>query len=152
MTISGIPVEQAAKVEREVEAATGVRDVSIVDPELVPMRISFTPNDITVTGSTEQQAWREQFLQALINQAHGRALIDETKTQRGTDFPMTTKAAETVVAVLSQQPEPMTVDVRPNRVVVAGTIPDEGRRTAIVALFKRLFGEKTVVDQTTTKE
>ncbi|MCE7007207.1 hypothetical protein LWC34_30955 [Kibdelosporangium philippinense] len=150
--ISGIPVEQAAQVQRAVEAAPGVRAVSVVDPELVPMRMSFTPSTITVTGSTEQEAWRSQFVRALSRQTHGRKLVDETKTQRRTDFPMTTTAAETVVAVLSQQPEAMTVDVRPNKVVVAGTIPDDGRRKAIVALFKRLFGEKTVVDQTKTKE
>lgn len=152
VTISGIPVEQAAKVEHEVEAATGVRDVSVVDPELALMRFSFVANEITVTGSTEQQAWRDQFVRAMSKQTHGRTLIDETKTQRGTDFPITTKAAEAVVALLSQQPETMTVDVKPGRVTVAGVIADEDRRKAIVAVFKRLFGDKTVIDQTKTKE
>ncbi|SMD26131.1 BON domain-containing protein [Kibdelosporangium aridum] len=152
VTISGIPVEQAARVEHEVEAATGVRDVSVVDPELAPMRFSFIANEITVTGSTEQQAWRDQFVRAMSKQTHGRTLIDETKTQRGTDFPITTKAAEAVVALLSQQPETMTVDVKPGRVTVAGVIADEDRRKAIVAVFKRLFGDKTVIDQTKTKE
>jgi hypothetical protein len=124
--------------------------VSIVEPRLAPMKISFTTTEITVTGSTEQGDWRDQFVQALVKQTHGRALVDQTKTEEGTDFPITTKAAEAVVALLSQQPEAMTVDIRPGRVTVTGAIPDDARRRAIVAVFKRLFGEKTVIDQTTT--
>lgn len=152
VTISGIPVEQVAKVGREVEAAPGVREVSIVVPDLPQVRFEFTPNDITITGSTEQESRRQEFVRALTKRAHGRKLVDGTKTLDGTDFPITGKAAAVVVAVLSQQPEETTVTVVPGKVTVAGTIPDDNRRKAIIAAFKRLFGDKTVADQTKTKE
>ncbi|CAM3626176.1 hypothetical protein KIPE111705_17675 [Kibdelosporangium persicum] len=152
VTVSGVPVEQTAKVATAVDAASGVRQVSIVEPRLPPIRLKFTPAGITVTGSTEQEAWRRQFVQALTRHLNGRKLVDETKAVKGTDFPITTKAAEVVVALLSRQPEETAVTVTPDKLTLTGTIPDEKRRTAIITAFKRLFGDKAVVDQTKTKE
>jgi hypothetical protein len=152
VTISGIPVERIAATERQAEAATGVRSVSVVDPELAPMTLVFRTGEVVVTGTTEQQAWREQFIAKLIEHTHGRALVDETKLERGTDFPITTKAAEAVVALLTQQPEDMTVTVEARKVTITGVVPDDNRRKAIVALMKRLFGDSTVMDKTKTKE
>lgn len=148
VTVSGIPVEQIAATERQVEAATGVRSVSVVEPKLAPMTMVFRTGEVVVSGTTEQQAWREQFVHGLIEHTHGRALVDETRTERGTDFPITTKAAETVVALITQQPEDMTVTIEARKVTIAGVVPDDNRRKAIVALMKRLFGDSTVVDKT----
>jgi hypothetical protein len=148
VTVSGIPVEQIAATERQAEAVAGVREVSVVDPELAPMTLVFRTGEIVVSGTTEQEAWRAQFVEELTEHTHGRVLVDETRTERGTDFPITTKAAETVVALIAQQPEDMTVVVEARKVTVSGVVPDENRRKAIVALMKRLFGDGTVVDKT----
>jgi hypothetical protein len=148
VTVSGIPVEQIAATERRVGAVAGVREVSIVDPSLAPMTLVFRAGEVVVTGTTAQEAWREQFVERLTEHTHGRVLVDETRTERGTDFPITTKAAETVVALIAQQPEDMTVVVEARKVTVSGVVPDENRRKAIVALMKRLFGDSTVVDKT----
>nr|QEO73996.1 hypothetical protein [uncultured bacterium] len=152
VTVSGIPVELAGKVATAVDAAPGVRQVSIVEPRLPPIRMRFTAGDVTVTGSTEQEAWRRQFVEALTRHTNGRKFVDETKAVKGTDFPITTKAAEVVVALLSRQPEETTVTVAPDKLTITGTIPDDNRRNAIITAFKRLFGNKAVVDQTKTKE
>jgi hypothetical protein len=148
VTVSGVPVEQIAATEKQVEAATGVRSVSVVDPKLSPMTMLFRTGEVVVSGTTEQQAWREQFVHKLIQHTHGRAFVDETRTERGTDFPITTKAAETVVALLTQQPEEMTVTIEARKVTITGVVPDDHRRKAIVVLMKRLFGDSTVVDKT----
>ncbi|MBP2319901.1 ribosomal protein L6P/L9E [Kibdelosporangium banguiense] len=152
VVVSGIPVEQITATESRLEAATGVRSVSVVDPELTSMSMVFRTGEVVVTGTTEQQSWREQFIRKLTQHTHGRALVDETKTQRGTDFPIKTKAAEALVALITQQPEDMTVTIEARKVTIAGVVPDDNRRKAIVALMKRLFGDTTVVDQTKTKE
>nr|WP_157529034.1 BON domain-containing protein [Kibdelosporangium sp. MJ126-NF4]CEL21453.1 hypothetical protein [Kibdelosporangium sp. MJ126-NF4]CTQ95980.1 hypothetical protein [Kibdelosporangium sp. MJ126-NF4] len=152
VSLKGVPVEQAAEVKRAVEAARGVRDVSVVDPRMPLMRLAFTPAEVTVTGSTEQPAWREQFVRALGERTHGRALVDQTTTVVGTDFPMTRSAAEAVVGLLTQLQDKVTVEVVPGAVTITGAIPDDNRRRAVIALFKRLFGEKAVADKTTTKE
>ncbi|ONI88975.1 hypothetical protein ALI144C_05580 [Actinosynnema sp. ALI-1.44] len=149
VVVSGVPVEQAAAVKHDVEAAGGVRAVSVVDPQLPPMRITATPTGVTVTGSTHQQAWREWFVHALTEKTHGRKLVDQTKTVSGTDFPLTTPAAAAVVSLLSQLPDTVTVEVARSKVAVIGAIPDDNRRKAVVGLFKRLFGEAAIADKTT---
>ncbi|ALG07346.1 hypothetical protein AOZ06_10790 [Kibdelosporangium phytohabitans] len=150
VTIRGVPAEQVAAVKRDAEAAQGVRVVSVVDPRMPPMRITGTPAGVTVTGSTHQQAWRERFVRALSARTHGRKLVDQTTTVTGTDFPLTTSAAEVVVSLLSQLPDTVSVDVAANKVIVTGSIPDDNRRRSVVGLFKRLFGESVVTDKTTT--
>ncbi len=130
----------------------GVREASTKDPELGPMRMIFAAGQVTVTGVTGQAAWRDGFLTAIGEQSHGRRIVDETKTVAGTDFPITTEAARAVVSVITQQPEDMTVAVEPGRVMVAGVVPDNARRMAVVTVLRRLFGADTVVDKTKTKE
>lgn len=151
VTVKGVPAEQIAGVKKDVAAARGVRDVSVEEPRMPPMRLAFGAGRITVSGSTEQQAWRERFVQALSARTHGHPLVDETKTVVGTDFPMTTPAAEAVVNLLAQLRDDLAVDVTPGTVTVTGTLQDGARRTAVIGLFKRLFGE-AVADKTTTKE
>ncbi|MET0236272.1 MAG: hypothetical protein ABW224_16620 [Kibdelosporangium sp.] len=149
VTISGIPVEQMAATESSAEAVAGVRQVSIVDPVLAPLRLVFRAEEVVVTGATEQQAWRAQFVARLAANTHGRRLVDETTSERGTDFPITTEAAGSVVALITQQPEEMTVLVDAGQVTISGVVPDSNRRKAIVAVLKRLFGDTTVIDRTT---
>lgn len=150
-TISGVPVELLPEARQKVEDATGVGGVSTIEPNLAPMRILFQANEITVVGSTEQQAWRERFVGAIGAEANGRAVVDQTRTVPNTDFPITTTAAAAVVSLITQQPEDMTVVVDAGKVTVSGVL-HQNHRAAIVALMRRLFGAPTVIDQTRTKE
>jgi hypothetical protein len=152
VTIGGIQAERLPAARLVAEQAAGVREASTKDPELGPMRLLFHGGEITVTGVTSSQAWRDGFLMAIGAQAHGRTIVDETKTVAGTDFPITTQAAELVVALISQQPEDMTVSIEPGRVSVAGVVRDNVKRTRIVAALRRIFGAGTLVDKTKTKE
>jgi hypothetical protein len=152
VTVSGIPAERTKASKDRVQGAAGVRDVSFVEPVLVPMRFTFRAGEVVVTGVTGQQSWRSQFVGRLSKQTHGRKFVDETRTERGTDFPIETKGAETLVALFSQLPEDITVDVDGPKMTVRGVIPDDNRRKAVIAVMKRLFGDSSVIDQTKPKE
>jgi hypothetical protein len=152
VTIGGIQAERLPAARAMAERAEGVREASTKDPELGPMRLLFHGNEVTVTGVTSNPQWRDGFLMAIGAQAHGRTIVNETKTVPGTDFPITTAAAEAVVALITQQPEDMTVSVEPGRVTVAGVVADNAKRTRIVTVLRRLFGDGTLVDKTKPKE
>ncbi|MFD1050622.1 hypothetical protein ACFQ1S_36395, partial [Kibdelosporangium lantanae] len=80
-----------------------------------------------------------------------RTVVDRTRTVADTDFPVTTTAAEVVVAVLTEVRSDLTVDAHDNQVIVAGVVPDDGERAALVGVLRRFLGA-ALVDHTKTKE
>jgi hypothetical protein len=152
VTIGGLPVERLSEAQAVAEKAPGVRQVATLLPALRPMKLVVHGTEVVITGATGKDEWRQRFVGALKSQAHGRTIVDQTKTVADTDFPITTVAAEAVVAVITQQPSDMTIAVDEGQVVIAGVVPDGVRKTVIVTLLRRLFGAATVIDQTKTKE
>ncbi|MET0132787.1 MAG: BON domain-containing protein [Kibdelosporangium sp.] len=152
VTISGVPAELLPAARKAVEDLPAAGSVSTVEPNYAPMRIVFRGGEVIVTGNTERPAWRDHFLRAIGRQAPGRQVVDQVRTAPNTDFPITTSAAATTVAVIARQSVDLTVAVERGKVTVAGVVPDDGRRSEIVDTLRRLFGADTLIDQTRTKE
>lgn len=152
VTVGGLPMERLPEARLAAEHAPGVRTVATSDPALRPMRLVFHGNQVEVSGASGKDEWRREFVDRLKPQAHGRTVVDQTKTVPGTDFPITTTAAEAVVAVVTQQPSDLTVAVEAGQVTVTGVVKDPAIRSAIVTVLRRFLGATTVIDQTRTKE
>jgi hypothetical protein len=152
VTIGGLRAERLSDAQTAAGNAAGVRQVSTIDPVLRPMKLVFHAGEVVVSGVTGKDEWRQRFIAALGAKAHGRTIVDDTKTVADTDFPITTLAAQAAVAIITQQSSDMTISVDAGQVTIAGVVPDANRRNAIVTVLRRLFGAATVVDQTKTKE
>jgi len=149
VTLVGVPFERIPDAKKTVQALPGVRSVAARDPALGPLTISVDDKQVVITGTTQQDAWRKQFLHVIGEYAHGRALVDHTSTSPGTDFAMTTTAAAALVSVLTLEPGAnVTVSVTDGRVVLDGVLPDAAHKANTVALLTRLFGQGVVVDKT----
>jgi hypothetical protein len=149
VTLVGVPFERIPDAKKAVQALPGVRSVAARDPALGPLTISVDDKQVVITGTTQQDVWRKQFLHVIGEYAHGRALVDHTSTSPGTDFAMTTTAAAALVSVLTLEPgATVTVSVVDGQVVLGGVLPDAGRKANTVALLTRLFGQGVVVDKT----
>ncbi|HTI22341.1 MAG TPA: BON domain-containing protein [Kutzneria sp.] len=149
VTLVGVPFERIPDAKKAVQALPGVRSVAARDPALGPLTISVDDKQVVITGTTQQDAWRKQFLHVIGEYAHGRALVDHTSTSPGTDFAMTTTAAAALVSVLTlESGANVTVSVTDGRVVLDGVLPDAAHKANTVALLTRLFGQGVVVDKT----
>lgn len=149
VTLVGVPYERIPDAKKAVQALPGVRAVSARDPALGPLMISVDDKQVVIAGTTQQDAWRKQFLHVIGEYAHGRALVDHTSTSPGTDFAMTTTAAAALVSVLTLEPgSDVKVSVVDGQVVLDGVLPDAARKANTIALLERLFGKGVVVDKT----
>jgi hypothetical protein len=149
VTLVGVPFERIPDAKKAVQALPGVRSVAARDPALGPLVVSVDDKQVVITGTTQQDAWRKQFLHVIGEYAHGRALVDHTSTSPGTDFAMTTTAAAALVSVLTLEPgTTVTVSVVDGQVVLDGVLPGAERKANTVTLLTRLFGKGVVVDKT----
>jgi osmotically-inducible protein OsmY len=149
VTIVGEPFEKIPAARGAVQALPGVRTVSAREPALGPLTIAVDDRQVVVTGTTQREAWRKQYLQVIGEYTHGRPLVDHTSTSPGTDFAMTTTAVAALVSVLTQEPgADVTVSVIDGRVVLDGVLPDAARKANTAKLLSRLYGNGVVVDKT----
>jgi hypothetical protein len=151
VTLAGLQVERMPEARLAAAKAEGVRDVATVEPVMRPMKLTFQADQVVVEGASGKDGWRQGLIAALQQQAHGRTVVDRTRTVADTDFPMTTTATETVVNVLTQVEADLTVDAGGNRVVVTGVVPDAGKWAVAVSVLRRFLGA-AFVDHTKTKE
>lgn len=149
VTLVGVPFERIPDAEKAVRALPGVRAVTARQPALGPMTISVDDKQVVVTGTTQQETWRQQFLHVIGEYAHGRPVVDHTSTSPGTDFAMTTTAAAALVSVLTLEPgADVKVSVVDGQVVLDGVLPDATHKANTTKLLQRLFGNGVVVDKT----
>ncbi|GAA0633333.1 hypothetical protein GCM10010174_63220 [Kutzneria viridogrisea] len=149
VTLSGVPYERIADTVKAVGAVDRVGSVVAREPRLSPLKIDVTDQHVVVTGTTQQEAWRQRFVRAVAEYSHGRELVDHTSTAQGADFAMTTTAAAALVSVLTVQPgAEVSVSAAEGRVQLDGVMPDDARRANTVDLLTRLFGAGVVVDKT----
>ncbi len=149
VTLVGVPFERIPAAKDAVRVLPGVRTVSAREPALGPMTVSVDDKQVVVTGTTQREAWRKQYLQVVGEYTHGRALVDRTSTSPGTDFAMTTTAVAALVSVLTQSPgADVSVSVVDGQVVLDGVEPDATRKANTAKLLGRLYGNGVVVDKT----
>ena len=149
VTLVGVPYERIPAAKEAVQALPGVRTVSAREPVLRPLTISVDDSQVVVTGTTQREAWRKQYLQVIGEYTHGRALVDHTTTSPDTDFAMTTTAVAALVSVLTQSSgTDVQVSVVDGRVVLDGVQPDAARKANTAKLLGRLYGNGVVVDKT----
>jgi hypothetical protein len=149
VTLVGVPFERIPAAKDAVRVLPGVRTVSAREPALGPMMVSVDDKQVVVTGTTQREAWRKQYLQVVGEYTHGRALVDRTSTSPGTDFAMTTTAVAALVSVLTQSPgADVKVSVVDGQVVLDGVEPDATRKANTAKLLGRLYGNGVVVDKT----
>jgi osmotically-inducible protein OsmY len=149
VTLVGVPFERIPAAKEVVQALPGVRTVSAREPALAPLTIAVDDSQVVVTGTTQRDAWRKQYLQVIGEYTHGRTLVDHTKTSPDTDFAMTTTAVAALVSVLTQAPgTDVKVSVVDGRVVLDGVQPDAARKASTAKLLGRLYGNGVVVDKT----
>jgi osmotically-inducible protein OsmY len=149
VTLVGVPFERIPAAKDAVRVLPGVRTVSAREPALGPMTVSVDDKQVVVTGTTQREAWRKQYLQVVGEYTHGRALVDHTSTSPGTDFAMTTTAVAALVSVLTQSPgADVKVSVVDGQVVLDGVVPDATRKANTAKLLGRLYGNGVVVDKT----
>ncbi|MFC0431153.1 hypothetical protein [Kutzneria buriramensis] len=149
VTLVGVPFERIPAAKEVVQALPGVRTVSAREPALAPLTIAVDDSQVVVTGTTQRDAWRKQYLQVIGEYTHGRTLVDHTTTSPDTDFAMTTTAVAALVSVLTQAPgTDVKVSVVDGRVVLDGVQPDAARKASTAKLLGRLYGSGVVVDKT----
>jgi osmotically-inducible protein OsmY len=149
VTLVGVPFERIPAAKQVVQALPGVRTVTAREPALGPLTISVDDKQVVVTGTTEREPWRKQYLQVIGEYTHGRALVDHTSISPGTDFAMTTTAVAALVSVLTQAPGTnVKVSVLDGQVVLDGVLPDAERKANTAKLLGRLYGKGVVVDKT----
>jgi len=151
VTVAGLQIERMPEARMAAANARGVRDVATVGPVVRPMKLTFHADQVVVEGASGKDEWRRGLVAALQQQAHGRTVVDRTRTVADTDFPLTTTAAESVVTVLTQQPSDMTVDVDNGQVTVTGVVADPGKQAVVIGVLRRFLGA-ALVDHTKTKE
>jgi hypothetical protein len=151
VTVAGLQIERMPEARMAAANARGVRDVVTLTPGLRPMKLTFHADQVVVTGASGKDEWRKGLVAALQQQAHGRTVVDRTRTVADTDFPLTTTAAEIVVAVLTQQSSDLTVDVDNGQVTVTGVVPDPDKRAVVISVLRRFLGA-ALVDHTKIKE
>ncbi|TCO44704.1 BON domain-containing protein [Actinocrispum wychmicini] len=152
VTIGGLQMERLPEARLAAAKAPGVRTVATVDPVLRPMRLVFQGGQVVVSGATGKDEWRRAFVDSLKPHANGHPVVDQTRTVPDTDFPITTTAAEAMVAVVTQQRSDLTIAVEAGQVTITGVVPDAAVRSAIVTVLRRFLGATTVIDQTRPKE
>jgi osmotically-inducible protein OsmY len=149
VTLVGVPFERIPDAEKTVQALPGVRAVDARTPTLGPLTLAVDDQRVVISGTTQQETWRQQFLHVIAECAHGRSLVDKTSTSPGTDFAMTTTAAGALVSVLTlEHGADVTVSVANGRVTLDGVLPDATRKANTAKLLQRLFGAGVVVDKT----
>ena len=149
VTLVGVPFEKIPAAKSVVQGLPGVRTVSAREPALGPLTIAVDDKQVVVTGTTQRDGWRKQYLQVIGEYTHGRPLVDHTSTSPGTDFAMTTTAVAALVSVLTQEPgADVKVSVQDGRVVLDGVLPDPTRKANTAKLLGRLYGSGVVVDKT----
>jgi hypothetical protein len=149
VTLVGVPYERIPDAVKAVRALPGVNKVSAREPALGPLTIDVDDQQVVVSGTTQEESWRRQFVHVIGEYVRGRTLVDHTSTSPGTDFAMTTTAAAALVSVLTIAPGArVDVSVNDGQVVLDGVQPDASRKANTTKVLGQLFGSGVVVDKT----